>query len=456
MRLPGVRLPGVTPLRERYPRDSHGAGGSGIRRRITAERPGHTATTAHVQAAYPFMAEGGLGGRGVYIGTDAYGGSFAYDAWTLYEQGVLTSPNMVVLGQLGRGKSSLIKTMLLRQHLFGRLAWVLDPKGEYGPLARALGAEPIKLRPGGDVRLNPLTRQGGEAAQVTLLNAVAAAALDRPLKPEEAAALREALRLLNREPTEPTLPGIVGLLLRPRNEMATSLATEPAKLAAASRDVALAVQRLCEGDLRGMFDGPTSANLRLDGPLVVIDLSEMLDSAALGILMTCASAWQRAQIAELRREAEESGRGSAKILNVLDEGWRFFSHLGAAMWLQEAFKLARQHGLQNVIVMHRLSDLQAAGTRDSQQVKIAEGLVSDTETRVIYGQPRDQIPLLREILALSETELDLVPQLPRGEALWQVGRRRFLVYHRLSGFERQVVDTDARMLSHHAREEAGA
>ena len=35
-------------------------------------------------------------------------------------------------------------------------AWVVDPKGEYGPLARAWGVTPVALRPGGSVRLNPL------------------------------------------------------------------------------------------------------------------------------------------------------------------------------------------------------------------------------------------------------------------------------------------------------------
>jgi type IV secretory pathway VirB4 component len=436
------------PLVERYPAPARGGGvRSSILRRVRGERPAHVATTAHLQSVYPFMAEGGLGGRGVFIGKDMYGGSFTYDPWELYELGVITSPNMVVLGQLGKAKSSLVKTMLLRQYIFGRRAWVLDPKGEYAPLAHALGVEPIKLTPGGDVRLNPLTRRGGEQAQQAILSAVAAAALGRELEPEENAGLREALRVLNESAPEPTLPEIVKLLLRPRPEMAENLATTPEELAAAARSAALAVQRLCEGDLRGMFDGPTTIDLGLDSPLVVIDLSEMLDAAGLGILMTCAAAWQRAQIAHLRAEAEASGGVGPKIINVLDEGWRFFSHLGAARWLQESFKLARQHGLQNVIVMHRLSDLQAAGTRDSQEVKIAEGLVSDTETRVIYGQPRDQVPLLRDILALSETELEIVPQLQRGVALWQVGRRSYLVHHRISAYEREIVDTDARMRS---------
>ena len=60
-------------------------------------QPGHRATTAHVQAAYPFVAEGGLGGRGAYIGRDVYGGSFCYDPWELYGK-ELTSPNAVVIG----------------------------------------------------------------------------------------------------------------------------------------------------------------------------------------------------------------------------------------------------------------------------------------------------------------------------------------------------------------------
>ena len=31
----------------------------------------------------------------------------------------------------------------------------------------------------------------------------------------------------------------------------------------------------CGGDLTGMFDGPTSAGIRLDGPLVVLDLAAL-------------------------------------------------------------------------------------------------------------------------------------------------------------------------------------
>ena len=95
-----------------------------------AEREGHRATTATAQAIYPFVAEGGLGGRGVYIGRDLYGGSFCFDAFELYRARLLTNPNVLVIGAVGAAKSSLIKTYLFRQAVFGRIPWITDPKGE--------------------------------------------------------------------------------------------------------------------------------------------------------------------------------------------------------------------------------------------------------------------------------------------------------------------------------------
>src|SRR3990170_2936275 len=128
--------------------------------------PAHRLTTAHLQAAYPFVSEGGFGGRGAYIGRDLFGGAFTYDAFELYEEGVITSPNMVVAGQLGRGKSALVKSFALRQMTFGRRIVVMDPKGEYAPLASACGAEAIRLTPGGATKLNPLDKRIAQEEQL--------------------------------------------------------------------------------------------------------------------------------------------------------------------------------------------------------------------------------------------------------------------------------------------------
>jgi len=435
---------------EHYPQPSRPRGASPLRRRRRGERPGHSATTAHFQAAYPFVAEGGLGAPGTYIGRDAYGGAWLYDPWVLYEHGLLPGPNMLVLGQIGRGKSAFVKSYILRQRVFGRQAWVLDPKDEYTPLARALGGRPIALRPGGDIRLNPLSPRGGRDAQLSLLRSVTQAALRRELSPDEDAGLRVALDLVNTEceVAEPTIPQIVEALLHPRESMVGELATTREDFAIESRQAALALQRLCEGDLRGMFDGPTSGGLDLDAPLVVLDLSAVQDSAALGILMTCAAAWLQGVVMDRNREAKRCGDSGTKVIIALDEGWRIASHIGVAEWLQSSFKLSRANGVQNVMVVHRLSDLGAAGAAGSREVRIAEGLIADADTKVIYAQPPDQLEALRGLLGLSSTEIEIVPTLRRGEALWLVGRRSFLVQHRLSLIEQTLVDTDARMVDH--------
>jgi hypothetical protein len=171
---------------------------------MTPRLPAHRITTAHLGAAYPFQADRGLTSRGVLIGRDLHsGGNFYADGWEWYAAGVVTNPGMIVLGEIGAGKSALLKSLAFRQLVFGRQCWFLDPKGEYTRLCAAVGVEPVHLQPGGDVRLNPLDpRVGGDEvpreqvrdAQLQILQAVAAAALGRALSSEEQGACAEALR----------------------------------------------------------------------------------------------------------------------------------------------------------------------------------------------------------------------------------------------------------------------
>jgi hypothetical protein len=416
--------------------------------------PAHQVTTRNLGAAYPFIAEAGLGQRGVVIGDDLLGGSFVFDPFELYAAGAVSNPNMVVFGQIGRGKSAFVKTFLWRQAVFGRRAWVVDPKGEYADLADAWGVRPVALRPGGAIRLNPLdpapdveSDAGSDASgrrRIELLSSLASACLGRGLLPRERAALGAALAEATSVTEVPTVPVVVEALLTPTADAARSLRTERRDLLEDGRDVALELRRLVHGDLRGMFDGPTTAGLDLSSPLVVLDLSALYSSAALGVLMACATAWLQAALA---RTAVSAGASSAhgRFFLVVDEAWAILSNLGVARWLQSSWKLSRAFGVCNVAVLHRVSDLRSVGASDSEQVALAQGLLSDSETRVIYAQSPGELEAAAELLSLSATEADLLPQLRRGIALWKVGQRSFLVQHRLSATERSIVDTDAAM-----------
>ena len=412
--------------------------------------PAHAVTTRNLGAAYPLVAEAGLGHRGVLIGHDLLGGSFVYDPFELYGTGVVSNPNMIVFGQIGRGKSALMKTYLWRQAVFGRRAWVVDPKGEYAGLAELWGVHPVALAPGGAVRLNPLdpvAPPGGAGCGSPRIPNAGSPSSWRPW-PARASAVRWR-RASGRLSTSrcsavratravPTLPAVVAALLDPDPASAARIRTDRTRLLEDGRDAALELRRLVHGDLRGMFDGETSPGLDLSGPLVVLDLSALYASSALGVLMACATAWLQAAVS---RDGGTRGRSFL----VVDEAWAILANLGVARWLQASWKLSRAHGVANVAVLHRLSDLASVGAAGSEQVGLAEGLLSDSETLVIYAQPPGEVARATELLSLSSTEADLVPQLQRGVALWKVGRRSFLVRHAVGSAERALVDTDAAM-----------
>jgi hypothetical protein len=406
------------------------------------------------------LAEPGLGHRGVLVGRDLLGGSFVHDPFVLYEAGLISNPNLVVIGQIGRGKSAFVKTYLWRQAVFGRRAWVVDPKGEYDALAGAWGVRPVALRPGGSIRLNPLDpapddlvapdHTSGEPLrrQIELLGSLAVACLGRDLAPRERVAIDLAMASVTVARRRPTLPEVVDALLDPVEESARSIRTDRATLLEDGRDVALELRRLVHGDLQGMFDGPTTPGLDLSGPLVVLNLAALYNSAALGVLMTCATAWLQATLARQAARAASGSfdaSGSCRYFVVVDEAWAILANLGVARWLQASWKLSRAFGVANMAVVHRLSDLRAAGAAGSEQVGLAQGLLSDSETRVVYAQPPGEVPAATELLSLSSTESELLPQLRRGVALWKVGGQSFLVQHLLSPWERTLVDTDAAM-----------
>ena len=405
-----------------------------------ATTAGHETTTRHLGALYPLLHDVGHGVPGVVIGTDLLGGLFSYDPFALYAAGTLTNPNAVVFGQIGRGKSSLVKTYLLRQLAFGRRAFVLDPKGEYAALASSVGATTLALAPGGHLRLNPLdladgSQADGRSRRLQLLEALLASSLSRGLTPRERAAVEVAL---DASGSSPTIPAVAAALLQPDNDAAAILHSTPAEVAEDGRDVGLELRRLVHGDLAGMFDGPTTEGLALDGALVVLDLAALYGSPALGALMVCATAW-------LQSVVTASAASGRQVLLVVDEAWAILRDLGVARWLQASWKLSRAWGVANMAVLHRVSDLAAVGAVGSEQRQLAEGLLLDSETRIIYAQPPGELAAAAELLDLTPVETEVVGRLGRGVALWKVGGHASLVRHQLGPLERSLVDTDGAM-----------
>jgi hypothetical protein len=98
------------------------------------------------------------------------------------------------------------------------------------------------------------------------------------------------------------------------------------------------------------------------------------------------------------------------------------------------------------LVCHRPSDLTAQSDDGTANAKIAAGLLSDIQTRVLLRQPPEQISAAAEMFDLTERERGWLSQLVPGRAIWQVGARSAVVQTILIDNERTLFDTDQAML----------
>jgi type IV secretory pathway VirB4 component len=422
--------------------------------------PRHRATTAQVCAVYPFQAEEGLGPRGVYLGTDvlAGGGAFCYDTFQLYTENVLTSPNVLVIGEVGSGKSSTVKTLLYRSvgvlgspGGMGRWVAIVDPKGEYRLLAEALGLNVVRLYPGGPTRLNPLDPGPGTAAaaeelgarRAALLGALLSEVLHRDLSPLEDAAVGWAVGEVTgpNQRQAPTLQDIARLLSNPTAEMAAQAKTSPDALAQAVEATRYGLGKLLDRQLRGMFDGQSTVNIDWSGRGLVLDLSAVhQDPEALTLVMMAATAWLQALL------AAPEGVAVPRRYQILEECWALLGGERTAKYLQSCWKLSRAYGVVNIAVAHRISDLRAQSDDGTTAAKVAMGLLSDTQTRIIFRQSTDQIGEATSLLGLTKVEAELLPRLARGRALWKVAGHSAVVQGVLGEGERNFCDTDSRLV----------
>ncbi len=400
-------------------------------------------TTRHSPSLYPWQCATPLPIPGTLIGLDRLGDAapFRFDPWELYAAGIITSPNMLVLGQIGTGKSALVKTYLYRQSQLGRRIAVLDPKGEYATLAVHAGLDYIDLYPGGPHRLNPLDPPVGAPVEATarhrtmLLTALVTSGLGRDATSEERAAIAAVAAGL---PEHAILRDAVDGLLHPTSSTATQLATTPAALADKVRPAALELRRLTHGDLADMLDEHSTVTLDDCRAGVVVDVSSVFGTDAIGPVMTCVGSWL----------SRTTSTYDDKQIIVVDEAWALLGRVATTRWLQATAKLARGLGVQLVLVTHRLTDLTSQADAGSEAERQALGLLADTDVRVVHRQPISERDTAARLLGLTAAEAELSTRLPAHRALWRFGRQVAVVDHLLADqIEELIVDTDCRMRS---------
>jgi hypothetical protein len=365
-----------------------------------------------------------------HLGPEASDGVASYDSALGYRHGSLASPNMVLLGQAGTGKSTLVKCLLGRvwRTIDGRRrrVQILDVRGEYGPLAEALGLARLRLAPRGPARLNPLDL--GPVPDLAerrreVVETLAALSLGRHLGTAERAAVAAALGQLPPGPERrpPTLAHVMALLERPGPATAAPAAVDRAELAEGARRVRVALAQLLE-QLGGAIDGPTSGVDADDGDLVVDLRAFRPVPGAAGAVLVAATAWLGAHIADATEPWLR--------YRVLDEGWTATADEHSAGYLHRSWIRTEPLGVANIVVLHRLEDLRWAPAVAGSPLAAGNALLADTATRVIFRQSIGHgVDRLAQALGLDAEEAAIVGHLPRGGALWKTGAASAIRHH---------------------------
>jgi hypothetical protein len=333
---------------------------------------------------------------------------------------------------------------VLRQLRFrDRQVVVLDAQGEDGVgewnlIAEEMGITPIRLDPTAaldqGIRLNPLDPSITTTGQLALLRTIIEVALGHGLDERSGFALKVAHSYVNATTADrqPVLTDIVERLRHPKPESAEAMNVPLDDVRAWGLDVALVLDRLVDGDLRGMFDGPTTVGIDLDAPLIVFDLSHIdRNSIAMPILMAIVGVWLEHTWIRPDRK---------KRIFLVEEAWHIINSPFVAQLFQRLLKFGRRLGLSFVAVVHHLSDVV-----DGAAAREAAAILKMASTRTIYAQKADEARATGKVLGLPRWAVEIIPTLSPGIAVWDVNGNVQVVKHLVTEAERPLVFTDRAM-----------
>jgi hypothetical protein len=369
------------------------------------------------------------------------------DPFSWMDAGLTTNRGVFFLGQPGTGKSSGGKRLCRGLMAFGVTPLFLgDAKPDYTDVVRSAGGQVIRIGRGLD-SINPLDAgplgsalsrlSGAEAERLQLevrgrrLNAMLALCAlvrtDAPLLNAEETVIGAAVDLLaDRLPPreDPTIPDVLAVIREGPDRLVSAAEVDSLEeYRGETRRLRQTLRMLCEGSLKGVFDGPTTMPIDLSAPAVTVDISAVVSAGDTLLSAAMLSTWSYgfAVIDASTALAEAGLTPPRRYVAVLDELWRALR--GAAGLVDHADALTRVYRGRNVAHMmmtHSLDDLNALPT-EADRAK-ARGFIDRCAITVLAGLPMRELDEVSRIVPLSQAEKAMVASWSSPET-WQPGAR---------------------------------
>ena len=354
-------------------------------------------TTSSTAIFIPFMTrELRMGGQALYYGMNALSHNVI-----MADRKNLKSANGLYLGSTGSGKSFAAKRELLNVFLTtnDRII-IVDPMGEYVPLARRLGGQIIEIAPDSPNHLNPMDIQlnlnGGDSPlsmKADFLLSLCELVLGgkEGLQPIERTVIDRCVRLVYREMALGLEPEKTPLL----QDLYEELLKQPEPEA---QRVATALELYCTGSLN-LFNHPT--NVRTDNRVVCIVLKGMGENLR-KIAMHITDEF-------VTQAVEDNFREGVATWCYFDEFHVLLRDQLTASYFVAVWKMLRKKGCVPSALTQNVKDLLA-----SREI---EAILDNTDFMVLLSQAQSDRAILAKQLGISEHQLSYITHSNSGEGL---------------------------------------
>lgn len=338
-------------------------------------------------AFYPFesanMIEAG-GSGGVYLGTNTVNGTPV-----IYDYLRRVNSNVTFVGESGRGKSTTAKTYVANflgmvRSKYGEghrvMLCVIDPHGEYAPLAAGFGATVMDVEGRERMGLDPFKLFENPSKAASLLADASGMPPDlRSVAVSAAAGCRSVSGLVRK------LTGEEG----PHHQEQVRAASY--------------LLQFTKGDTARIFQGRPRM---VDRAVYTMRKADKTSLNAMMVSMVMARAW---------RGMRDAPRHVPKLF-VIDEGWFVSSMESTGQILEDIARSGRKENIHLLFLSQEPSDI--------LDNPYGQSVLNNSATIFLFGLKADLAAKLQKVLRLSDTERREVEQLERGHAILRADDHR--------------------------------
>ena len=354
--------------------------------------------TTSLATTFPFTSSELTANEGVLYGINEHNGSLV-----IFDRFTLENANSVVFAKSGAGKSYMVKLEALRSLIFGTEIIIVDPENEYKELAATIGGEYIEFSQNQPIKVNPFDLSGvyeaGEnelGLKILTLHSLFRVMLGN-LTPTEDAVLDRALvttyklKGITPDPaTQRKEAPLLGDLYNVLQNMA-----EPS-----ARSMAQRLERFIRGSLSGIFDEPSSLDIR--NSFTVFSISDMQDELRpIAMFIILDYIWTRIK------------QDRKKRVLIVDEAWYLMKYQDSASFMYAVAKRARKYNLGLTTITQDVEDFLSTD--------YGKAIVTNSSIQVLLKQSPAAIDKVVDVFYLSDGEKSLLLSADVGEGLFFAG-----------------------------------